>query len=57
MAERMRPAEIAAPPKNVTPAVIEHEPSADANTETNMIKLEDARPVVTPAPAGEIASA
>ena len=31
MAERMRPAEIAAPLKDVTPAVIEHEPSADTN--------------------------
>jgi hypothetical protein len=56
MAERMRPPEIAAPLKDVTPPVIEHEPSADANTETNMIRFEDARPVVTPAPAGEIAS-
>jgi hypothetical protein len=55
MAERMRPAEIAAPLKDVTP-LIEHEPSADTTTETNMIRFEDARPVVTPAPAGEIAS-
>jgi hypothetical protein len=38
MAERMRPAEIAAPLKDVTP-LIEHEPSADANAETNMIPL------------------
>jgi hypothetical protein len=33
MAERMRPAEIAAPLKDVTP-LIEHEPSADAKTES-----------------------
>jgi hypothetical protein len=40
MAERMRPAEIAPPLKDVTPAVIEHEPSADAN-ETSMIRFAD----------------
>jgi hypothetical protein len=57
MAERMRPAEIAPPLKDVTPAVIEHEPSADTN-ETDMIRFadagdtvtnRDARPAVTPA--------
>ena len=40
MAERMRPAEIAAPLKDVTP-LIEHEPIADAN-ETDMIRFVDA---------------
>jgi hypothetical protein len=39
MAERMRPAEIAAPLKDVTP-LIEHKPSADAN-ETSMIRFAD----------------
>jgi hypothetical protein len=64
MAERMRPPEIAAPLKDVTPPVIEHEPSADANAETSMIHYRDAdapttatpRPAVTPALVGEIAS-
>ena len=63
MAERMRPAEIAAPLKDVTP-LIEHEPIADANAETNMIHYRDAdaptkvapRPAVTPALVGEAAS-
>jgi hypothetical protein len=63
MAERMRPAEIAAPLKDVTP-LIEHEPSADANAETSMIHYRDAdapttaapRPAVTPDLVGEIAS-
>jgi hypothetical protein len=63
MAERMSPAEIAAPLKDVTP-LIEHEPSADANAETDMIHYRDAdaptkaapRPAVTPALVGEIAS-
>ena len=36
----MRPAEIAPPLKDVTPAVIEHEPSADTN-ETSMIRFAD----------------
>jgi hypothetical protein len=62
MAERMRPAEIAAPLKDVTP-LIEHEPSADAN-ETDMIRFadageparkRDAMPAVTPAFAAEAA--
>jgi hypothetical protein len=39
MAERMRPAEIAAPLKDVTP-LIEHEPSADAN-ETSKFRFAD----------------
>jgi len=46
MAERMRPPEIAAPLKDVTPPVIEHEPSADAN-ETDMIRFADAGETVT----------
>jgi hypothetical protein len=63
MAERMRPAEIAAPLKDVTP-LIEHEPSADANVETSMIRFvdagepsskRDAMPAVTPAFAAEAA--
>jgi hypothetical protein len=56
MAERMRPAEIAAPLKDVTP-LIEHEPSADANAETSMIHYRDAdAPTkVAPRPAVTIA--
>ena len=63
MAERMRAAEIAAPMKDVTP-LIEHEPSADANAETSMIRFadadetvtnRDARPAVTPELVAEIA--
>ena len=63
MAERMRPAEIAAPVKDVTPPLIEHEPSADAN-EASMIRFaeddeaankRDARPAVTPELVAEIA--
>jgi hypothetical protein len=46
MAERMRAAEIAAPMKDVTP-LIEHEPSADAKTETDMIRFADAGETVT----------
>src|SRR5271169_4857146 len=62
MAERMRAAEIAAPMKDVTP-LIEHEPSADAKAETDMIRFadadetvtnRDARPAVTPALVAEI---
>jgi hypothetical protein len=40
MAERMRPAGIAAPLKDVTP-LIEHEPSADSNESLSMIKFEE----------------
>src|SRR5580658_7026930 len=63
MAERMRAAEIAPPMKDVTP-LIEHEPSADAKTETDMIRFadanetvtnRDARPAVTPAVVAEVA--
>jgi hypothetical protein len=63
MAERMRAAEIAAPMKDVTP-LIEHEPIADAKTETDMIRFadagetvtnRDARPAVTPALVAEVA--
>ena len=63
MAERMRAAELAAPMKDVTP-LIEHEPSADAKTETDMIRFadvgetvtnRDARPAVTPAVVAEVA--
>ena len=46
MAERMRPAETAAPMKDVTP-LIEHEPIADAKTETDMIRFADAGETVT----------
>jgi len=46
MAERMRAAEIAAPMKDVTP-LIEHEPCADAKTETDMIRFADAGETVT----------
>src|SRR5580704_12137809 len=46
MAERMRAAEIAAPMKDVMP-LIEYEPSADAKTETDMIRFADADETVT----------